>query len=73
MKRAIGVRTMFSSFKNHPNYESYKEKIVYSILIISCVLSSFPILVPDSYFIKQKADHDAHAAAEEEEEGEEEE
>lgn len=47
-----------TKFKAMPNYETYKERIVYGVLIASCVLSSFPILVPDSYFIKQgKHDH----------------
>ena len=58
-------RSMMTKFKALPNYETYKERIVYGVLIASCVLSSIPILVPDSYFIKH-ANHD-HGDDEEEE------
>ena len=54
-----------AKFKSSPNYENYKERMVYSVLIVSCVLSSIPILVPDSYFIK-----DGHHAEEEEDDEE---
>lgn len=73
MRKMVNARTMFKDYKNHPQYETYKERIVYTVLIVSCVLSSFPLLVPDSYFIKQMHDHDEAAKHEEEEEHEEEE
>ena len=61
------LRSMMTKFKSSPNYENYKERMVYTVLIASCVLSSIPILVPDSYFIK----NEHHGADEDEEEEEE--
>jgi hypothetical protein len=70
LRKMVNARTM--SYKDHPQYETYKERIVYTVLIVSCVLSSFPLLVPDSYFIKQMHDHDEAAKHEEEDDEEEE-
>lgn len=74
MRRTAGVRTFLTQLKKNPNYETYKERTVMAVIIIACVLSSFPILVPDSYFIHQKEAHDAevHAHADDEDEEEEE-
>lgn len=47
---------MKTKFKALPNYETYKERIVYSILLASCGISSIPLLVPESYFIKHAHD-----------------
>ena len=43
--------------------------MLYALLVVSCIITSFPILVPESYF--KKADH-GHDEEEEEEEEEEE-
>jgi hypothetical protein len=63
-RRAMCSKGSESKPAPNPN----KEKMLYALLVVSCIVTSFPILVPESYFIK--ADH-GHEEEEEEEEEEE--
>lgn len=72
-----GARSLFArramcskGSESKPAPNPNKEKMLYALLVVSCIVTSFPILVPESYFIK--ADH-GHGDDEEEEEEEEEE
>ena len=65
-----GARSLFARRSMcSKSAQSNKETMLYALLVASCIVTSFPILVPESYF--KKADH-GHDEEEEEEEEEEE-